>query len=558
MDAWLVPIYAIANSIAALACVALIFLCPRNQDELSWWRLRFILGIVAFWTCVSAWSSFSQTPAEYGFWLRLQTIPVALIMPAWLLFVLSRLGYPYRWFHHFLFTLPIATILINWYPASQPWMWRVHQFDQVFGMPVVQYARGQWYQFVHLPYSCGLFCLGLALLVRAILEATPTQRWEFQLLLWPQILLVASTHIVMLSPLWEQLSFFYLTPLAFTIALVLYCIGISRQMLLPASPLAYRQIFQGLKTAILVIDSERQLLEYNSLAEKRLSLSAKTRMSPIKSLLSFVSEDEWAILQQQAAVECTQLDTHWVLRETPIVKERTFQETRTLGYILCLDDVSKERKLQTQLIQGALLYDPLTQLPNRTLFMKRLEATIEKEIPTAVLFLDLDRFKSVNDSLGHRAGDYLLQQVARQIQPCLKPQDMLARFGGDEFAILMEDVDEVLVLGICENLQAAIHTTINFEGYQLLVSASIGVAFANIPAILSRELSLSEKPRATAEQLIRDADLAMYKAKSAGKACYRVYNDALHQQAMATMEMESALRQALKQKQFELYYQPIV
>lgn len=557
MDAWLVPVYAISNSIAALVCVALIFLCPRNQNELSWRRLRFVLVIAAFWAIVSALSSFSQTPQEYTFWLRWQVIPIALVVPAWLLFVLSRIGYSKRWFHPFVFILPIVTIVVTWYPASQPWMWYIKQFNQVLGSPLVQYATGSWFQFVHMPYTGGLFFLGLAVLVPVILDATPIQRWEFQVLLGTSFL-VGAVNFVMLSTVWVKLRCLDLTPLAFTTALTLYCVVILQQMLLPASPMAYWQIFQGLETAILVLNRERQLLEYNPLAEVRFMLSSVSLRSHIKSLLVFMTKEHWAVLQREGTVECNHLDTHWVLRETPIFKETRFQKTLKLGYILCLDDVSEQRKLQSQLLEGALLYDPLTQLPNRTLFMKRVESALKKQIPLAVLFLDLDRFKSVNDSLGHRAGDYLLQQVAKHMHPCLKLQDMLARFGGDEFAILMEDVDEVFALDVCKRLQAAIHRPVSFEGYQLLVSASLGVAFAHMPAVVSRELSLSEKTTTTAEQLIRDADLAMYKAKATGKACHQVYNDALHQQAMATIQIETELRQALKQEQFELYYQPII
>ncbi|MEM9006474.1 MAG: EAL domain-containing protein, partial [Cyanobacteria bacterium P01_F01_bin.86] len=557
MSAWFVPMYAIANVMATSVCIALMLLFPHNQAKRNL-RLHFVLSLLAFWTFVYACGSFSQqAPVDSVFWLRLQVIPIALIAPAWLLFVCDRIGHPWHWFQCLFFVLPVATIGIVWHVPFQAWMWRLQTVNQVGKTSMPQYATGHWFQFVHLPYSYLLILVCSALLIRAVVEATPTQRWEFQFLIVAEIL-VGVVNIVVLSPLLQTLRFFDLTPIAFTLVCLFYYVSVSRRVLLPASPLAYRQIFEGLETAILVINHERQLLEFNSQAEKWLGLTSQNLMSKVESLLPFLTEASWAHLQQQGTVECTDVHTHWLLRETPIYKTRPFQEKLTLGHVLCLDNISEERKLQAQLLEGALLYDPLTQLPNRTLFMKRLEAALEQKRAIAVVFLDLDRFKSINDSLGHRVGDYLLKRVAQQVQTCLKPQDTMARFGGDEFAILMEEAVKTVVLEQCDRLQTAIQTPILFEGYQLLVSASIGVAFADHLNNRKGSFHLSGELFSEADQLLRDADLAMYESKASGKACYRVYNDELHQQAMATIEMETALHQALEQYQFKLYYQPIV
>ncbi|MEA5465382.1 putative bifunctional diguanylate cyclase/phosphodiesterase [Leptothoe sp. PORK10 BA2] len=556
MGAWLVPVYAIANAIVAILCIALILLCPRNQGKPDW-GFRFLLAISAFWNLIAGCSALSQSPAALLLWAQLHVFPIALIPPLWLIFILVRVGYRWRWVQSLLFVVPAATMAITWHPLLLPWMWRLSSFHQLFNMPVAVYERGLWFQFVHTPYSYGLFLAGMALLVRVILESPPIQRGEFQLLLGLTFS-VGMVNVVTLSPLGQKFLFFDPTPVGWTLVWIVYCVCISRRSLLQTSPLVYRQIFAGLDTAILVMNRDRQLLEYNNRAKKDFNLSPQNLMSQVASLLPFVKETHWRLLQHQSKVECVDVDIHWCIRETPIVETTRFKKSFLLGYILSLDDVSEEYRLQAQLLEGALLYDPLTELPNRTLLLKRLETALEQEVPLAILFLDLDRFKSINDSLGHRAGDYLLQQMAKQMQSCLRSQDMLARFGGDEFAILMEDVDQAGVLGICDRIQAAIHTPVAFEGYQLLVSASIGVAFAHIPSTLSRDLNSSEKATATADRLIRDADLAMYKAKTAGKACHRVYNDVLHQQAMAAIEMETALRQALEQDQFELYYQPII
>ena len=212
-------------------------------------------------------------------------------------------------------------------------------------------------------------------------------------------------------------------------------------------------------------------------------------------------------------------------------------------------DITEQRTLTEELKHRAL-FDVLTNLPNRALFIDRLERTILRANRSgdyffAVLFMDIDRFKNINDSLGHTAGDELLVSIARRLELCLRPGDTVARLGGDEFTLLLEDInspDEALrVIG---RIQESLTLPCHIQGHPLVTTASIGIAFGT-----------KEHERAT--DILRDADTAMYRAKARGKARYEIFDTSMHVHAIALLELESALRLAIAQDQLCLHYQPI-
>jgi diguanylate cyclase (GGDEF)-like protein/PAS domain S-box-containing protein len=211
-------------------------------------------------------------------------------------------------------------------------------------------------------------------------------------------------------------------------------------------------------------------------------------------------------------------------------------------------DVTERKKIEEQLLEGALLYDALTGLPNRVLFMDRLQQTSRRTGRTmstfAVMFLDLDRFKIINDSLGHRAGDTLLVEVAKRIQSCIRGGDTAARLGGDEFAILLEGVDESEIKQLAERIQDALRLPFTLEGHEVVTSASIGIIVAH--------------ETADTEDLLRRADMAMYQSKAKGKARYTFFDEAMHAHLQDALRLENDLRKALTKNEFEVFYQPIM
>ena len=211
-----------------------------------------------------------------------------------------------------------------------------------------------------------------------------------------------------------------------------------------------------------------------------------------------------------------------------------------------------ERKRMEQQLEHQAFHDPLTDLPNRFLFADRLEhalaGALRKEGHIAVLFMDLDNFKVINDSLGHEAGDELLKVVAQRLQSCLRPEDTLSRLGGDEFALLIleDDANGGVATGIAKRVLRELRAPFSVRRREVLVSASIGIVLA----------ATSESR--SVDELLRDADLAMYSAKNGRKGQYEMFRQDLHARAFERLEVESDLRRALEQGEFKVLYQPQV
>lgn len=213
-------------------------------------------------------------------------------------------------------------------------------------------------------------------------------------------------------------------------------------------------------------------------------------------------------------------------------------------------DVSDRVKAETQLKYDAL-HDRLTGLPNRSLLMERIDLAIKrtKRYPNAqfaLLFLDLDHFKVINDSLGHLIGDELLLEVAKKLTLFIRDIDLAARLGGDEFVILLEEIENVeTAVRIAQRILEALQVPLNLSNREVFINASIGIVVGTTSHL-------------QAEELLRDADLAMYQAKHKGRGQYAIFDPAMHFQVMKRLNLEHDLRQALEKQEFVLHYQPIV
>ena len=237
----------------------------------------------------------------------------------------------------------------------------------------------------------------------------------------------------------------------------------------------------------------------------------------------------------------------WMLSRALAVRDSSGKAYRLVGSQTDITD----RKLVEERLMHEAIHDVLTGLPNRALFTDLLARALGRakrrdDYLFAILFLDIDRFKMINDSLGHMTGDQLLIAIARRLEACLRPGDTVARLGGDEFTVLLEDIHEVQdATTVADRIHQALVQPFTIGGQEVFTSVSIGIA-------------LSSRQYNRPEELLRDADTAMYRAKAAGKSTHEIFDQGMHSRAVAQLQLETSLRRALERHEFRLHYQPTV
>ncbi|MBW4573871.1 MAG: EAL domain-containing protein [Aphanothece sp. CMT-3BRIN-NPC111] len=327
-----------------------------------------------------------------------------------------------------------------------------------------------------------------------------------------------------------------------------------------------RAILDNMGDAVIVIDQNQTLLTFNPAAQRlfgiestylafdqwcqqyKLFLPDKITALPAEKLPWFRSSQGEEVNNIEIFVRQAKAhDGIWVMATGRALKDK---DGLIKGNVVVCRDITARKLAEKQLLHDSL-HDGLTSLANRVLFNNRLESAIAmvKECPDytfAVLFMDLDRFKIINDSLGHIVGDQLLMAIADRLKSCVRPADTIARLGGDEFTILLEDIKDVNeVIQIAERIQALLLQPYSLSGHEVFTSASIGIAFSRTGY---------ERP----EDILRDADTAMYRAKTLGKSRYEVFNSSMHTHALELLHLENDMRRGIERQEFKVYYQPIV
>ena len=327
---------------------------------------------------------------------------------------------------------------------------------------------------------------------------------------------------------------------------------------LAMSEARFRSLVQNSSDVILIVEADTTIRYASPSARKVLGLHAKDLVGT--KLINHVHPDDRTLANRfflelhesddgvPGVQDWRLLRTDGSLCWTENTGTNLLNEPTVGGFVVNTRDVSERRTLQSKLAHQAF-HDELTRLANRALFLNRVGHTVARvprgKHPSAVLFLDLDDFKKVNDSLGHAVGDELLVATASRLTTCVRPGDTIARLGGDEFAVLLEDVDGMADVEIvAERISSAVSAPFHLNGRDVFVGVSIGIA----------SMQMGDSP----DDVLRNADLAMYFAKSRRKGHFAMYEPSMHNEMLENLELEVDLRGAVERGEFEIEYQPIV
>ena len=322
---------------------------------------------------------------------------------------------------------------------------------------------------------------------------------------------------------------------------------------------SFRELYEEVPAAYHEIDLEGRITRMNSAELEMLGYEAEEMLG--RGVWEFVQEPDGAFASATARIEDSRLMTP---RERTLIKKDGTRipallqeqhildnEGRVIGIRAVILDISERKSVESQLAHAAS-HDSLTGLLNRASFYRIVAGRLADHIKLrknslfAVLYLDLDHFKKVNDNFGHSIGDQLLVAISQLLRASLRPEDTVARLGGDEFAILLADIRDARdSMRVADRLGSKLSLPLALSGKQVSVGASIGIA-----------LSVAGYQRA--EDILRDADAAMYRAKAEGGGSYKLFDPGLHAQAVALLQLENDLRRAVQQDEFRIHYQPIV
>jgi len=319
----------------------------------------------------------------------------------------------------------------------------------------------------------------------------------------------------------------------------------------------FQQLFRNSPAGIVILDNQDQVVDANHSFTQLFQFSVDEMAS--QPLGEFIVPERYreearelseAVFNKRI-VECETMrqrkdgeEIHVAIVGYPIELEQ-----QRIGAYGIYSDITKRKQAENQLIHDAL-HDALTDLPNRAKMNERLEEAIQRsqrgDFHFGLMFIDLDRFKVVNDSLGHAAGDELLIETARRLKSCVRPGDMVARLGGDEFTVILEDLHDYSgATRVAERILTTLAQPFHIGGQEIVNSGSIGIA-------------LSFTSYTQADDMVRDADIAMYRAKNRGKACYEIFDSQMHESVVEQLRLETSLRRAIEEEQLVVYYQPVV
>jgi diguanylate cyclase (GGDEF)-like protein len=507
-----------------------------------------ILVLLAGVTYTVAYSAEVATlsRATKEMWGDVKYLGVCLLPAAWLAFTLQYTGRGNRLSRRFIVLLaiePLVVLVLLAIPATHD---LIHVYPPTGGrFPLVKFGPVGW---LNVGYSYALILLATWLFVVTLSRIGRPYRRQARFVMAslaiPLVLNVLYNFDV------EPFGRFDLTAFGFVITALIVVWGVLRLRLLDIVPVARSVVLETLEDAVLVLDAFDRVADLNPAGERVIQSSVATAIGhPVERVLPELSELLDGSPRTRTINVELRLDAETGFRDFEVtVSSLPDQGGRPSGRLVVLRDIS-ERKLAEERLERLAHYDALTGLPNRKLFGDRLSQAIIRASRTpglvALLFLDIDDFKDVNDTLGHDVGDAVLKELAKRIQWCLRAEDTVARLSGDEFTVILTDVasgpDAAYV---ARRILDAIRRPISIGNRELYVTASIGIC-------------LWPADGEDAGALLRNADVAMYRAKKQ-KNGFEFYATDLSIQAALRLELEQELRRAIDRGEFRLHYQPII
>ncbi len=534
------PPYAVVLLGSGVADIAAAVVVWRRRGSAGRDGLCAVLLAAAAWSFAYALELASTTTAGRVRWGALQYVGTTLLPPAWLVFALQYTG---RWGHsrrRLLCALAVEPVIVLSLLASPSTRSLIRSYPPGPQGPVPKPHLGVLY-WPHFLYTNALVLVGSAILLVAVMRVSRLY-WRQSITVLIAIclpLLGNAMSSLQVAP-FEDLD---PTPIAVSLAAWVLVFGVLRYRLLDLRPVARTLVVDTMPDAVLVVDAQGHVVDLNPAAQQLLGRSATRALGgPADALLAERGVEEF----RDPGTYDVRLDAGDQHRDlemlvTPLADARG----ATAGRVLVFRDVSERRELERNLRRLAYT-DSLTGLPNRALFYDRLHQGLvmstRRGTRLAVLFLDLDRFKVINDGLGHEIGDRVLGSVATRLRDCLRDEDTLARLGGDEFAILLPEIaDPRDTRLVADKLLAAL--TGSASNHELSVEASIGIA-------------LFPEDGSDVQQLLRSADAAMYRAKARGGARAETFTRELGERLARRHELEVELRRGLRADQLRLMFQP--
>ena len=490
----------------------------------AWQRLKTREGLMfslfalaaALWSLCVGLEVLSPSRDTMLFFSKLQYVGIAPLPVFWLLFALYYTGLeryltPRR--TALLFAIPILTIIFVWTNGWHNLIYREVALQGSGIQATLEVTHGSWFWLGHTVYSYGLLLLGVIVLVRGLVNASSFYRGQYLILLFAASFPITANLLFLAGV--DLLGGVDPTPVSFALSCLVIAPGLLRYRLLDLMPVAHRTVFETLPVAILVLDQHSRIVDSNPAARHLLAQAGDPLIGRAASELV----PGWNALLENSFKNRPARETHTDMRVTLGGTSRDLEvrvsalknaSRQAEGYVIMAQDVSDQKAYEKM-----AYHDPLTGLANRRLLELEADNALtlaQREGWTvALLYIDLDKFKPVNDRYGHDAGDLLLRQVAERLRTVSRGADVLTRFGGDEFVLLAQHIDEQEAEALATRIVSALKKPFKLADTTVYISGSIGIAFFPKDA---RHL----------DALISHADTAMYAAKVAG-AGVRVYEE---------------------------------